>query len=100
METVSYAKFADGFRLPEDCTASPVSCSITPTLSGRYQSIPLSVKVQDAVEFGKHLKFVIRCSTVLSTTFKNVLTVLMKEVGQLMCPDMYNVKQKNNNDKK
>jgi len=43
----------DGFRLPEQYADSPVSCSITSTPSGKFQSIPRSIKVQDAVEFGR-----------------------------------------------
>ena len=52
---------ADGFRLPEQYADSPVSCSIAPAQTVKFQSIPLSIKVQDAVEFGKYLKF---CSSV------------------------------------
>ena len=39
---------------------SPLSCSIASTPSGKFQSIPLSIKVQDAVEFGKYLKFLLQ----------------------------------------
>ena len=50
---------ADGFHLPEQYADLPVSCSIVPILLGKFQSISLSIKVQDAVEFGKYLKFVL-----------------------------------------
>jgi len=39
---------------------SPVSCSIASAPSGKFQSIPLSTKVQEAAEFGKYLKFVLQ----------------------------------------
>ena len=76
-----------------DC---PVNCSITPILLGTFQSIPLTVRVQDAVEFGKYFKFVLQCSTVRPTTSKNAFDVLMKEAGRLMWPDKYDVTRKNN----
>ena len=85
---------ADGFHLPEQYADLPVSCSIVPTLLGKFQSTSLSIKVQDAVEFG--LKFVLQCSTVRPTTSKNALDVLMKEAGQLMWPDEYDMTRKNN----
>ena len=66
------------------------------TPSGKFQSIPLSIKVQDAVEFGKYLKFGLQYNAVWPTTSKNALEVLMKEVGRLMWPDMYDVTWKNN----
>ena len=72
---------ADRFHLPRQYTNSLVSCSIAPTLLGKFQSIPLSIKVQDAVEFGKYFIFVLQCSTVRATTPKNALDVLMREAG-------------------
>ncbi len=66
--STGHIESADGFRLPEQYADSPVSCSIAPTLLGKFQSIPLSIKVQDAVEFGKYLKFVLQCSTVRPTS--------------------------------
>ena len=86
---------ADGFRLPEQYADLPVSCSIVPILLGKFQFISLSIKVQDAVEFGKYLKFVLQCSTVRPTTSKNALDVLMKEAGRLW-PDKYDMTRKNN----
>ena len=62
---------ADGFHLPEQYADSPVSCSIAPILLGKFESIPLSIKVQDAVEFG------------VPTTSKNDIDILMKEAGRL-----------------
>ena len=66
---------SDGFRLPEQYADSPVSCSIASTPSGKFQSIPLSIKVQDTVEFSKYLKFVLQYNTVRPTTSKNALEV-------------------------
>lgn len=51
--------------------------------------------MQDTVEFGKYLKFVLQCSTVQPTTSKNALGVLMKEAGRLMWPDKYDMTWRN-----
>ena len=90
---------ADGFRLPEQYADSPVSCSIAPAQTGKFQSIPLSIKVQDAVEFGKYLKFLLQCDSPLPTTSRNAFAILMKEAGRLQWPEKYNVTQKNNRQK-
>ena len=81
----------DGLHLEEQYADCPVSCSIASTQAGKFQSISLCVNVQDAVEFGKHLKFVLQYRTVGPTTYQNALDVLMKEVGRLMWPDTYRV---------
>ena len=90
---------ADGFRLPEQYADSPVSCSIAPTQTGKFQSIPLSIKLQDAVEFGKYLKFVLQRVPVPPTASKDPFAVLMKEAGRQMWPDKYDVTRKNNRQK-
>ena len=86
----------DGFRFEEQYADYPVSCSIASTQVGKFQSISLCVSVQDAVEFGKYLKFVLQYRTVGPTTSRNALDVLMNEAGRLMWPDTYDLPRKNN----
>ena len=90
---------ADGFHLPKQYADSPVSCSIAPTQTGKFQSIPVSIKVQNAVEFWKYLKFVLQCVSVLPTASKDAFVVLMKEAGRQMWLDKYDVTRKNNRQK-
>ena len=59
---------ANGFRLLQQYIDSPVSCAIAHSSTGRFQSILLSVKVQNAVEFGKYFKFVLRMEYGLPAT--------------------------------
>ena len=75
--SLGHVESADCFRLPDEYADSPVGCSIVPTQTGRFQSIPLSIKVQDAVEFGKYLKFVLHCHYVPPTTSQDAFAVLM-----------------------
>jgi len=76
---------ADGFRLPQQYIDSPVSYAIAHSPTGKSQSILLSVKIQNAVEFGKYFKFVIRMESGTShsaqTTTKNAFNILMSEAG-------------------
>ena len=59
----------DSFCLEEQYADCPVSCSIASTQVGKFQSIFLCVSVQDTVEFGQYLKFVVRYRT-LGPTFR------------------------------
>lgn len=91
---------AEGFRLPPEYVDSPVSCAIAHSQNGQFQSISLSVKVQNAVEFGKYFKFVltVECGTTRSAqvTTKNAFTILMSEAGRLVWPEKYHIVRKNN----
>ena len=51
---------ANGFFLLEQYVDSPMSCAIAHSLTGKFQSISLSAKIQNALEFGKYFKFVVR----------------------------------------
>ena len=80
---------AEGFRLPHEYVDSPVSCAIAHTSTGQFQSPPisLSVKIQNAVEFGKYFKFVLRMeckSRSAQATTKNAFSILMSEAGRLL----------------
>ena len=97
--TTGWIESADGFRHPEQYANSPVSCSIAPSQTGRFQSIPLNVKIQDAVEFGKFLKFVLQHSDEPPTLPKNAFAVLTKEAGRQMWPDKYELTRSNNRQK-
>ena len=64
---------AEGFRLEIAYADLPVSCGISLSQSGKFQSLPLSVKIQDAIEFGKFFKFVLQChDTTASICFVNI----------------------------
>ena len=86
----------DSFRLEEQYADCPVSCNIMSIQVGKFQSISLCVSVQDVVEFGKYLKFVLRYRAVGPTMSRNALDVLINEPGQLMWPDTYDLARKNN----
>ena len=45
---------ADGFHLSEQYADSPINCLVAQSQSGKFQCIPLAVKVHDAIEFGKY----------------------------------------------
>ena len=78
----------DGFRLPEQYGDSPVTCMIGQSQSAKFQSTPLVVKMHNAVEFGKYLKFVLQCTNQPPTlSQEDAFTVLMRGAGRLMWPD-------------
>ena len=91
---------ADEFRLPNEFADSPVSCSNAHSQTGRFQSISLSIKVLDAVEFGKYFKFLLhgQCAT-KSNSCRNAFTVLMEGAGKLVLPDKIEIIHKNNKQK-
>ena len=80
---------ADGFHLLQQYVDSPMSCAIAHSPTGQFQSILLSVKIQNAVEFGKYFKFVVRMESGTShsaqTTTKNAFNILMSEAGRRNC---------------
>ena len=93
---------AEGFRLPHEYVDSPVSCAIAHTSTGQFQSISLSVKIQNAVEFGKYFKFVLRMEFELRSTqatTRNAFSILMSEAGRLVWPEKYEIARKNNRQK-
>ena len=91
---------ADGFRLPDEFANSPLLCSVAQSQNGQFQSISLSIKVLDAVEFGKYFKFLLQgqCIMVKSSS-RNVFTVLMEGAGKLVWPDKIEIICKNNKQK-
>jgi len=90
---------ADGFRLPDEYANSPLLCSVAHSQTGRFQSISLSVKVLDAVEFGKYFKFLLQASRERSSSSRDVFTVLMEGAVKLVCPDKIDIIRKNNKQK-
>ena len=73
MDSAPECESAEDFRLEIAYADLPVSCGISLSLSGKFQSLPLSVKIQDAIEFGKFFKFVLRChDTTASICFVNI----------------------------
>ena len=93
---------AEGFHLPHEYVDSPVSCAIAHTSTGQFQSILLSVKIQNAVEFGKYFKFVLRMeceSRSAQAITKNAFSILMSEAGRLVWPVKYEIARKNNRQK-
>lgn len=86
----------DGWRLPEEYLDVPVTCMVAEIQSGRFQSIPMMVKVVDAVEFGKYFKFLLQGQSQPQAVQRDAAAVLMKSAGQLMWPDQYNCSRKNN----
>ena len=50
----------DGWRLPDEYVDLPVTCMVAPKQAGRFQSIPITVKLEDAIEFGKYFKFLLQ----------------------------------------
>ena len=86
----------DGFRLPEHYSDAPFSCSIAHTISGKFQSLPNNVKVQDAIEFGKFFKFVLDFTEPTSRAPKNALSLLMANASKPMWPEKYELSRKNN----
>ena len=65
----------------------------------RFQSISLSVKVLNAVEFGKYLKFLLQASRERSSSSRDVFTVLMEGAVKLVFPDKIDIIWKNNKQK-
>ena len=60
----------------------------------------MSVKIQNAVEFGKYYKFVLQMEQVtLQAPTKNALVILMSEAGRLIWPEKYEISRKNNRQK-
>jgi len=94
---------ANGFRLSQQYIDSPMSCAIVHSSTGQFQSISLSAKMQNAVEFRKYFKFVVSmesgASHSVQTTTKNALNILMSEAGQLVWPEKYKIVRKNNQQK-
>ena len=79
---------ANGFRLTQKCIDSTVSCAIAHHSTGPFQSISMSVKIQNAVEFGKYFKFLLQMKQVTpQAPTKNAFVVLMSEAGQLIWPE-------------
>ena len=72
----------EGFRLETTYVDLPVSCGISTTQCGKFQSIPLCIKIQDAVEFGKFFKFVLQHNTASPvSSSKNAFSMLMQAAG-------------------
>ena len=90
---------ADRFRLLDQYANSPVSCSISHSQVGRFQPISLTIKVVDAIEFGKYFKFLLQVQNSMQSGRRNVFTVLMEEAGKLVCPDKIEIIRKNNKQK-
>ena len=60
----------------------------------------MSVKIQNAVEFGKYFKFVLQMEQVTpQTPTKNAYVVLMFEAGRLIWPEKYKIARKINRQK-
>ena len=91
---------ADGFRLSEQYADCPINCLVAQSQSGKFQCIPLAVKVHDAIEFGKYFKFVLQYSCqppAVAQSSSDAFTVLMRAAGRLMWPDKYDVGARKNN---
>lgn len=79
------SKSTDKFHLLQQYADSPVSCAVAHSSTGQFQSISLSVKVQNAVEFRKYFKFVLRMEQVTprnaQAITENAFDILMSEAG-------------------
>jgi len=61
-----------------------------------FQPISLTIKVVDAVEFGKYFKFLLTVQEQSSTqTRRNAFTLLMEEAGKLVCPEKVDICENN-----
>ena len=69
---------ADGFRLPDEFANSPLLCSVAQSQNGQFQSISLSIKVLDAVEFGKYFKFLLQgqCTSTAQLKVTTNITII------------------------
>ena len=81
-------KSAEGFCLEIPYVNLPISCGISTTQCGKFQSIPFCVKIQDAIEFKNCFKFVLQHNTTSpASSSKNAFSMLMQEAGRQMWPD-------------
>ena len=100
MHGTSTVESANEFHLSQKYIDSTVSCAITHHSTGPFQSISISVKIQNAVEFGKYFKFVLQMEQVTpQTPTKNAYVVLMSEAGRLIWPEKYKIARKINRQK-
>ena len=86
---------ADGWQLPEEYVNSPITCLVAQSQSARFQTVPITVKVEEAIEFGKYFKFLLQ-SPQPRVVKLDARAILMKSAGQLMWPEKYDCSRKNN----
>ena len=61
--------------------------------STRIQSIPITVKLEEAIEIGKYFKFLLQSPSQPLVVKWDDITFLMKSAGQLMWPEKYDCKK-------
>lgn len=78
----------DSFVLPQEYTESDVKAFVSDALAGTYQSVPLSSKVGDVLQFGKFIKFELDAVGKIEVPVKNAFDILFAESGNKRLPDM------------